>query len=70
MTTTTARRTTRNRSKSAGTLIGYALEIPPAAYIALSGQVPLWARIWLSVWLSLWLLFTVVTAVNAQTKGT
>lgn len=49
-------------------LIGLILEIPPAAYVALTGHVPLWARIWLSVWLSLWLLTVVVQAIWAQTS--
>jgi len=53
-------------SKVVGRLLGLVLEVPPAAYIALTGTVPLWARIWLCVWLSLWLLVTVVGAVKAQ----
>lgn len=50
----------------AGRLIGLALEIPPAAYIAVTGHAPTWARVWLAAWLSLWLLFTVITAAAAQ----
>lgn len=51
----------------ASRLIGLALEVPPAAYIVLTGLVPVWARIWLASWLLLWLLATVVNA--AKTEG-
>ena len=34
--------------KSCSRLIGLALEIPPAAYIAVTGHAPAWARIWLA----------------------
>lgn len=47
-------------------LVALTLQLPPAAYIAITGTVPLWARIWLWVWLSMWLLATVVQAVRAQ----
>jgi hypothetical protein len=51
-----------------GRLLGLALEIPPAAYVALTGSVPLWARIWIGVWLILWLTATVVQATRAQVE--
>ncbi len=59
--------TTRQKTSTGGRLLGLALEIPPAAYIAITGHTPLWARLWLAVWLSLWLLVTVVSAAKAQT---
>lgn len=42
------------------------LEVPPAAYVAVSGHAPMWARLWLALWLSLWLVGTVALAANAQ----
>lgn len=48
-------------------LIGLALEVPPAAYVVLTGHAPAWVRIWLGVWLALWLLATVINA--AKTEG-
>jgi hypothetical protein len=55
------------RSKTIGRLLGLALEIPPAAYIAITGHTPTWARVWLAVWLSFWLLVTVVTSTKHTT---
>lgn len=43
-------------------LFALAVEIPPVAYVALTGDVPVWVRTWLIGWLSLWLIVTVVTA--------
>ena len=60
MTTATRRKTSTNAR-----LLGLALEIPPAAYIAITGNTPTWARIWLASWLSLWLFVTVVSAAKA-----
>ena len=53
--------------KSCSRLIRLAPEIPTAAYIAVTGHAPAWARIWLAVWLSIWLLVTVIAAGNQQT---
>ena len=53
--------------KSCSRLIGLALEIPPAAYVAVTGHCAAWARILLAVWLSIWLLVTVIAAGNQQT---
>lgn len=50
-------------------LVALTLQLPPAAYIAVTGSVPLWARVWLWVWLSIWLLATVVQAVKTQATG-
>lgn len=53
-------------AKSCGRLIGLSLEIPPAAYVTVTGHAPDWVRIWLAAWLSLWLLLTVIAAGNQQ----
>ena len=55
-------------SKIAGHLIGLSLEMPAAAYIAVTGIVPTWARIWLATWLTIWLLSTVVTAATHRAE--
>lgn len=46
-------------------LTALAIEIPPVAYVAITGTVPVWIRSWLIGWLSVWLIVTVVTAINA-----
>lgn len=46
-------------------LFALAVEIPPVAYVALTGDVPVWVRTWLIGWLSLWMIVTVVTATKA-----
>lgn len=61
----TTKRTTSTETSVAGRLIGLALEVPPIAYAALTGDLPAWARIWMSTWLSLWLILTVVQAAKA-----
>lgn len=55
-----------NKSKVIARLIGLAMEIPPVAYVALTGQAPTWIRVWLLAWLTLWLVVVTVQAVNAQ----
>lgn len=58
-----------DKGDTARTLIHYlglVLEIPPAAYVAVTGQAPMWVRIWLTVWLSVWLLSTVSLAARAR----
>lgn len=52
-------------AKSCVRLASVALEMPPAAYIAVTGHAPTWARIWLAVWLTVWLLMTVIAAGTA-----
>lgn len=58
-------------AKSSATphLIGLAVEIPPVAYAAVTGQLPGWARWWMVGWLSLWLLVNVVQAAHAREGG-
>jgi hypothetical protein len=51
-----------------GTLLGLVTEIPPAAYVLITGHAPTWIRIWFGVWLGLWLLFTVIVATDATTN--
>lgn len=62
---TAARRPKRNLT---GRLIGLAMELPPAAYVALTGEAPAWVRIWFVTWLALWLAITVVVATKAQAE--
>ncbi len=57
------------RQRVAARLIGFALEIPPTAYVVFTGRVPAWARIWLASWLLLWLLATVVNAARAEGRS-
>lgn len=54
------------RAQIFGRLLGLALEMPPAFYIAVTGHAPAWARIWLAVWLSIWALITVISATAKQ----
>ncbi|MET8766366.1 hypothetical protein [Streptomyces sp. NPDC004658] len=54
--------------KIAGHLAALSLEMPPAAWIAVTGTVPAWARIWLASWLTIWLVSTVVTAAARQAE--
>lgn len=44
-------------------LIGIALQMPPAIYVAWTGHAPAWARIWLAVFVGIWLLYTVLNSV-------
>lgn len=44
------------------------LEIPPAAYVAVTGHAPTWIRIWMSAWLIVWLVFIVAQSLRAQVK--
>lgn len=44
------------------------LEIPPAAYVVMTGQAPVWARVWMASWLAVWMIATVILA--AQNQGT
>lgn len=46
-------------------LTALAVEIPPVAYVAITGEVPVWIRSWLIGWLSVWLTVMVVAAVKA-----
>lgn len=46
-------------------LFALVVEIPPVAYVALTGDVPVWVRTWLIGWLSLWLIMIVVAATKA-----
>ena len=57
----------RNRNAQVfGRLAGLLMEIPPVAYVALTGRVPDWARVWICAWLVFWLVVTVCTATVAQ----
>lgn len=58
---------TRGEEISARILI-IAMEIPPAAYVAVTGHVPNWIRVWMSVWLIFWTLSTVISSIKAQVK--
>jgi hypothetical protein len=60
--------TTRTTASAGARLLGLALEIPPVAYVTLTGTLPGWARIWMAVWLSLWLLVTVVQATRVPAQ--
>lgn len=58
---------TRKRSSViTGRLLGFALEVPPAAYIVVTGEAPGWIRVWLATWLGIWLLFNVITSAIAM----
>ena len=46
-------------------LFALAIEIPPVAYVAITGDVPGWIRGWLIGWLLLWLSVTVALATKA-----
>lgn len=48
--------------KPAAAVLGALMEIPPTAYVAVTGEAPMWTRIWMGTWLSLWLLLTVANA--------
>ncbi|GAA0704613.1 hypothetical protein GCM10010193_69510 [Kitasatospora atroaurantiaca] len=57
------------KSLSAGArLLAFATEIPPAAYVLITGHAPAWIRIWFGLWLGIWLLSTVATAADAMAK--
>jgi hypothetical protein len=58
--------TARKRSRRSGqaSLFGIVLQVPPGAYIAVTGEVPLWARVWTGLWLSVWLAVTIIVANN------
>jgi hypothetical protein len=63
-----------NVQKKPGNSVGarlfvLSLEMPPAAYVAVTGTVPLWARVWLGTWLSIWFLGTVVAATRQAVNG-
>jgi hypothetical protein len=44
------------------------VEIPPAAYVAVTGTVPTWVRVWLAAWLTLWAVVTLVAGVKAGAR--
>lgn len=46
-------------------LTSLAIEIPPTAYVAITGNVPVWVRGWMIGWLSVWLLVMVVAGVRS-----
>ncbi|MCX3059601.1 hypothetical protein [Streptomyces beihaiensis] len=50
------------RAKTAGRLVGFAVEMPPLAYVALTGRAPGWVRAWLVACLAVWLVSVIVTA--------
>lgn len=60
-----AARSVRKKPSVGARLTALAIEIPPVAYIAITGEVPVWIRSWLIGWLSVWLTGMVVTAVKA-----
>lgn len=49
-------------------LLALATEVPPAAYVVLTGHAPTWIRIWFGFWLAVWLLSTVTIAATAMAK--
>ena len=58
---------TRKKSSAViGRLLGLALEVPPAAYVVITGEAPGWVRVWLATWLSIWLLSNVITSATAM----
>lgn len=59
----------KTRAGVIGRLFGLALEVPPAAYMVMTGNAPLWARVWLGAFLSLWLLMTIVMGTLATEKA-
>ena len=58
-----------SRAAVFGRVLSLLLQVPPVAYVVLSGTVPGWVRIWLAVWLSVWLIATVVLAAKAQLEA-
>lgn len=55
-------------SAAVGYILGFVAQIPPMAYITITGTVPTWARIWTAAWLLLWLVGTVAKAGANQAK--
>ncbi|MFD4394692.1 hypothetical protein [Kitasatospora sp. NPDC058478] len=53
---------TRPVSGSTSAVLSVMIQLPPTAYIAITGTAPTWARIWLTAYITAWLLATVAIA--------
>lgn len=48
--------------RSSISLLGTIIQMPPMAYVAITGRAPDWIRIWMIAFLGFWLLTLVVLA--------